>query len=283
MEVPRLLVDAGLVAFSTAAIFIIRRLFHQCRRLENNIDSLNKTLNTTHTDEEKRGSTLAVISEKLEQITDTLTAQHDLQLEQGDRQEDLQKSVYALTNKVKEEEHYVAEAIQKTLKVQEHLNDYFMVLDNDLSTKVGQIDNTLKTLFARWEHQLEPHMNASDKAHQRHQENFTKVKESFQELADNVCRELSLCNQRLASTAEAIAEHRDHYAHDRRQFIPNQHRPYGRDTRSQRGLLRQAAYESRCGSHSHETRPQRRDCGPVRQEPPKRPLVDVIFDDEDDY
>ena len=222
-------------------------------------------------------------SEKLEQINETLTTQHELQLEQGDRQEDLQKAVYALTNKVKEEQQHVTDAIQKTLKAQEHLNDYFMLLENDLSTKVDQIDSTLKTLFARWEHQLEPHVSRSEKAHLRHQENFVQVKESFQELADNICHELSLCNQRLASTAEAIAEHRDHYARDRRQFPPNQHRPYGRDTRSQRGLLHQAAYESRCGSHGHEVRPQRRDCGQVRQEPSKRPLVDVIFDDEDDY
>ena len=283
MEVPRLLVDAGLVALSTVAIFVIRKLFHKCQRLETNIEVLNKTLNTAHTDEEERSLTLTATSEKLEQINDTLTAQHELQLEQGDRQEDLQKALFDLTNKVKEGQQDVAEAIQKTLKAQEHLNDYFMVLDNDLATKVDQINNTLKTLFARWEHQLEPHMNISDKAHQRHQESFVQVKESFQELADNVCRELSLCNQRLASTAEAIAKHRDHYARDRRQFVPNQHRPYGRDTHSQRGLLRQAAYESRCGSHGHKVRPQRRDCRPVRQEPPKRPLVDVIFDDKEDY
>ena len=283
MEVPRLLVDAGLVAFSTAAIFVIRKLFQKCRKLENNIETLNTTLNNVHADEKERSSTLAAINEKFDQINDTLTAQHDLQLDQGERQEDLQKSLYALTNKVNEQHDFTTEGIQKTLKAQEHLNDYFLVLDNDLAVKVEKIDNTLRTLFARWEHQLEPHIKTTDKAHWDNQERFVKVKESFQELADDVCRELSVSNQRLASTAEAIAEHRDHYARDRRHFSPNQHRPYGRDTRSQRGLLRQAAYESRCGSHGHEVRPQRRDCRQVRQEPPKRPLVDVIFDDEDDY
>ena len=283
MEVPRLLVDAGLVAFSTVAIFVIRKFFQKCKRLENNIGTLNATLDTVHADEKERLSTLAAINEKFDQINDTLTTQHELQVEQGERQEDLQKSIYALTNRIKEQHEFTTEGIQKILKAQEHLNDYFLVLDNDVSTKVDKIDNTLRTLFARWEHQLEPHIKTADKAHRNHQEGFVEVKESFQELADNVCRELSVCNQRLASTAEAIAEHRDHYARDRRQFAPNYHRPYGRDTRSQQGLLRQAAYESQCGSHGHEVRPQRRDCGQVRQEPPKRPLVDVIFDDEDDY
>ena len=239
-------------------------------------------MNNVHADEKERFSTLAVINEKFDQINDTLTTQHDLQLDQGERQEDLQKSLYALTNKVNEQHDFTTEGIQKTLKAQEHLNDYFLVLDNDIGTKIDKIDNTLRTLFARWEHQLEPHIKTTDKAHRDNQECFVEVKESFQELADNICRELAVSNQRLASTAKAIAEHRDHYARDRRHFAPNHQRPYGRDTRSQRGLLRQAAYESRCGS-GHEVRPQRRDCGQVRQEPPKRPLVDVIFDDEDDY
>ena len=283
MEVPRLLVDAGLVAILTAAIFIIRKLFQKCKSLEKNIEKLNTTLNNTRADEKERISTFVTINEKLDQLTDTLTAQNDLQLDQGERQEDLQKSLYALTNKVNEQHDFTTEGIQKTLKAQEHLSDYFLVLDNDIAAKIDKIDNTLRTLFARWERQLEPHIKITDKAHRDNQERFVEVKESFQELADNVCRELTVINQRQAAAAEAIAEHRDHYARDRRHFSPNQHRPYGRDTRSQRGLLRQAAYESRCGSHGHEVRPQRRDCGQVRQEPPKRPLVDVIFDDEDDY
>ena len=195
MEVPRLLVDADLMVFSTAAIFVIRKFFHKCKRLENNIETLNTTLKTVHTDEKEGLSMLAVINEKFEQINDTLTAQQELQLEQGERQEDLQKSIYALIKRVKEQDEFTTEGIQKTLKAQEHLNDYFLVLDNDLSTKIDKIDNTLKTLFARWKHQLEPHIKTSDKAHRNHQEGFVEVKESFQELADNVCHELSVCNQ----------------------------------------------------------------------------------------
>ena len=139
---------------------MIRKFFQKCKRLENNIETLNATLDTVHADEKERFSTLAAINEKLEQINDTLTAQHELQLEQGERQEDLQKSIYALTNRIKEQHESTTEGIQKTLKAQEHLNDYFLVLDNDVSTKVDKIDNTLGTLFARWEHQLEsPHKN----------------------------------------------------------------------------------------------------------------------------
>ena len=276
MEVPRLLVDAGLVAFSTAAIFVLRKIYHKCTELQTNIERLNETVKDSYSDEKENSLTYPVLSERLERIADTVIDQHELQLEEKDRQEDIQRAICALTNKVKENQQDINEALQKTQKNQEDLNNYFLILDNELTSKIEQIDDTLTKIFTRWEHQLEPFMGTSDKDHHNLQEDFVKIKESFQELADNVCRELSQCNQRLASMSEAIAEHRDHYARDRRQFIPNQHRPYGRDTRSQRGLLRQAAYESRCGSHGHEVRPQRRDCGPVRQEPSKRPLIDAL-------
>ena len=233
MEVPRLLVDAGLVAFSTAAIFVLRKIYYTCTELQTNTKRLNKTVTDSYSDEKENSPTYQVISDKLERIADTVIDQHELQLEEKDQQEDIQKAIYALTNKIKEGQQDTSEALQKTQKNQEELNDYFLVLDNHLISQVGQIDETLTKIFTRWEHQLEPFMSTSDKAHHNHQEDFVKIKESFQELADNVCCELSLCNQRLASMSEALAEHRDHYARDRRQFIPNHHRPYGRNTRSQ--------------------------------------------------
>ena len=66
------------MAFLTAAIFVIRKLFQKCKKLENNIETLNTTLNNVHADEKERFSTLAAINEKFDQINDTLIAQHDL-------------------------------------------------------------------------------------------------------------------------------------------------------------------------------------------------------------
>ena len=183
MEVPRLLVDAGLVALSTAAIFVFRKFFRKCRELEVHIGELNKTVKTLHSDEKEQNSIHQVNSTTLEQTQDILTDQHELQIELGDRQEEIQKAIYALTNKVKESQQDTNDAVQKIRKAQEELNDYFLVLDNHLVTKAEQTDTTVMTIFTRWEHQLEPHMNTSDKAHQHHQESFKQVKESFQELA----------------------------------------------------------------------------------------------------
>ena len=184
MEVPRLLVDVGLMAFSTAAIFLLRKFFRKCGELETNINKLNKTVATSHSDEKEYGVNHQAINNKLEQITDILTDQHELLIEQKDSEEETQKAIYALTNKVKEGQQDIKTVLQKT---QEEINDFFLILDNHVITRIDQIDTTLTAVFTRWEHQLEPFMNTSDKAHQHHQENFEKVKESFQELADNVC------------------------------------------------------------------------------------------------
>ena len=52
MEVPRLLVDTGLVVISTAAIFVIRKFFLKTRELETSIKQLNETVNKLRSDEE---------------------------------------------------------------------------------------------------------------------------------------------------------------------------------------------------------------------------------------
>ena len=283
MEVPRLLVDAGLVAFSTAAIFFIRKFFTKSCELEANIKELNETVKTLRSDKESHSTERKLLDTRFENATGYLETQRELLIEIGKSQtdsEDALKSLIARNTEFRQDTHEVFEKIQKD---QEELNNYFIVLDNELTLKVSQIDTTLTNIFTRWEHQLEPFITTSDKDHHNLQEDFDTLKHSFQELADNVCRELSQCNQRIASASESIAEHRDQYARDRRLFAPNHHRPYGRDTRSHRGLLRQAAYESRCGSHGHENRPSRRDFGPVRPEPHSRPLVDAMFEEDDEY
>ena len=280
MEVPRLLVDAGLVALLTVVIFLFRKFFDKCREFKTNIRELNETVRTLHSDEKNHSEARKTLESKLERVTEQLENQRELLIEVGNSEETTVNVLRALkSNNV--EGHQDIEASLK--RNEQEIKDLYTILDNEIITKVDNIADIVSTLKTRWEIQLHPYMTISDKAHKHHNDNFIAVKESFQELADNVCRELSQCNQRLASMSEALAEHRDHYARDRRQFRPNHHRPYGRDTRSQRGLLRQAAYESRCGSHGHENRPPRRDCGPVRQEPPNRPLVDVIFDEDDEY
>ena len=283
MEVPRLLVDAGLVAFSTAAIFFLRKFFTKSRELEANIKELNETVKTLRSDEESHSTERKALDTRFENATGYLETQRELLIEIRKSQADSEDALKALIDRNAESQQGIHEVLQKVQKNQEELNNYFIVLDNELTLKVSQIDTTLTNIFTRWEHQLEPFITTSDKDHHNLQEDFDTIKHSFQELADNVCHELSQCNQRIASTSESIAEHRDQYARDRRLFAPNHHRPYGRDTRSHRGLLRQAAYESRCGSHGHENRTPRRDYGPVRQEPPNRPLVDVMFDEDDEY
>ena len=283
MEVPRLLVDAGLMAFSTAAIFFLRKFFTKSRELEANIKELNDTVKTLRSDEESHSTERKALDTRFENATGYLETQRELLIEIGKSQADSEDALKTLIDRNAESQQDIHEVLQKVQKDQEELNNYFIVLDNELTLKVSQIDTTLTNIFTRWEHQLEPFITTSDKDHHNLQEDFDTIKHSFQELADNVCRELSQCNQRIASASESIAEHRDQYARDRRLFAPNHHRPYGRDTRSHRGLLRQAAYESRCGSHGHENRPPRRDYGPVRPEPQNRPLVDVMFEEDDDY
>ena len=283
MEVPRLLVDAGLVAISTAAIFLIRRFFTKSRELETSIKQLNDTVNKLRLDEEAQSNERKTLDTRFEQTVGHLETQRELIIEVGKSITDSEETLKTLVASNEEFQHDTSDKYRKILKCHEQLNDYFSNLDDDITPKIGQIDTTLTNIYQRWEHQLEPFITTSDADHNNLQQDFDRIKQSFQELADNVCRELSQCNQRIASASEAIAEHHDQYARDRRLFTPNHHRPFGRDTRSYRGLQRQAAYESRTGSHGHEVRPQRRDCGQVRQEPPKRPLVDVIFDDEDDY
>ena len=283
MEVPRLLVDAGLVVISTAAIFVIRKFFLKIRELETSIKQLNETVNKLRSDEEIHSNERKVLDDRYEQVTGHLETQRELLIEVGHSLTNTEETLQTLVSSNEDSREDTCDKYQKILRCHEQLNCYFSNVDEDLTLKVNQVDTTLGNIIARWDQQLEPHIKTTDKAHRHNQECFVEVKESFQELADNICRELTVSNQRLAATAEAIAEHRDHYARDRRYLGPNYQRPYGRDTRSQRGLLRQASYETRCGSHGHEVRPQRRDCGQVRQEPSKRPLVDVIFDDEDEY
>ena len=267
MEVPRLLVDAGLVAFSTAAIFFIRKFFTKSRELEISIKELNDTVKTLRQDEESHSKERKVLDTRFEQATGYLEIQRELLIEIGQSLTNCEDALQTCINRSKETQQDVQEAFEKIQKDQEDLNSYFTNLDDELILKVGQVDTTLSDIFQRWEHQLEPFITASDADHNNLQQDFDRIKQSFQELADNVCRELSQCNQRIASASEAIAEHHDQYARDRRLFAPNHHRPFGRDTRSYRGLQRQAAYESRTGSHGHENRPPRRDYGPVRQEP----------------
>ena len=286
MEVPRLLVDAGLVAISTAAvffIFFIRRLFTKSCKLETGIKQLNETVNKLRSDGEVHSNERKALDTRFEQVTGYLEIQRELIIEVGKSITDTEESLKTLVTSNEESQHDTSDKYRKILKCHEQLNDYFSNLDEDLILKIGQVDTTLTNIFTKWECQLEPFITTSDTDHHNLWEDFVKLKQSFQELAENVCSELSKCNQRIASASESIAEHRDHYARDRRLFTLNHRRPYGRDTRSYRGLQRQIAYETRCGSHGHENRPPRRDCGAVRQELQNRPLADVMFDEDDEY
>ena len=283
MEVPRLLVDAGLVAFSTAAIFFIQKFFTKSRELERNITELKDTIKTFCADEKLHSDERKAIDVRLENAAGYLENQRELLIEVGKSQADSEDVLKTLIDKNTEYQRNTFELLEKVQKDQEELHNYFAVLDNELILKVSQIDTSITTIFQRWEQQLEPFITTSEKEHHVLEDDFETLKHSFQELADNICRELSQCNGRLATASESIAEHRDQYARDRRLFTPNHHRPYGRDTRSYRGLQRQAAYELRCGSHGHESRPPRRDYGPVRQEPHNRPLVDTAYEEDDEY
>ena len=286
MEVPQLLADAGLVAISTAAvffIFFIRRFFIKSCKLETSIKQLDETVNKLRSDEEAHNNEHKALDTRFKQVTGHLETQHELIIEVGKSITDTEETLKTLVTNNEESQYDTSDKFRKILRCHEQLNEYFSNLDEDIITKIGQVDTTLTNIFTKWECQLEPFITTSNTDHHNLREDFVKLKLSFQELADNVCRELSECNQRIASASESIAEHRDQYARDRRLFTPNHHRPYGRDTRSQRGLLRQATYESRCGSHGHENHSPRRDYGPVRQEPQNRPLVGVMFDEDDEY
>ena len=283
MEVPRLLVDAGLVAISTAAVFFFRRFFIKSCKLETSIEQLTETVNKLRSEKEVHDNERKALDTRFEQATGHLEIQRELIIEVGKSIASTEDTLKTLVTSNEDSQYDTSDKYGKILRCHEQLNDYFSNLDDDLILKIGQLETTVSNLLTKWEIQLEPFITATDTDHHNLQEDFVKLKLSFQELADNVCRELSQCNQRIASTSESIAEHRDQYARDRRLFTPNQHRPYGRDTRSQRGLLRQATYESRCGSHGHENRSPRRDYGPVRQEPRNRPLVDTMFDEDDEY
>ena len=223
MEVPRLLVDAGLVAFSTAAIFFLRKFFIKSQELEANIKELNETVKTLRSDEESYSTERKALDTRLENATGYLEIQRELLIEIGKSQADYEDALQTLTDRNARTQQDTNEVLQKIQKNQEELNNYFIVLDNELCLKVGQVDTTLTNIFTRWEHQLEQFITTSDKDHHNLQENFDRIKQSFQELADNVCRELSQCNQQIASASESIAKHRDQYARDRRLFAPNHH------------------------------------------------------------
>ena len=240
-------------------------------------------MNKLRSDEEVHSNERKALDTRFEQVTGHLETQRELIIEVGNSITNTEETLKTLVTSNEDSQYDTSDKYGKILRCHEQLNEYFSTLDDDLILKIGQLDTTVSNLLTKWEIQLEPFITTSDTDHHNLHEDFLKLKLSFQELADNVCRELSQCNQHIASASESIAEHRDQYARDRRLFTPNHHRPYGRDTRSQRGLLRQAAYESRCGSHGHENRPPRRDYGPVRQEPRNRPLVDSMFDEDDEY
>ena len=83
MEVPRLLVDAGLVAFSTAAIFFLRKFFIKSRELEANIKELNETVKTLRSDEESYSTERKALDTRLENATGYLEIQRELLIEIG--------------------------------------------------------------------------------------------------------------------------------------------------------------------------------------------------------
>ena len=281
MEVPRLLVDAGLVAISTAAIFVLRRFFTKTRELETSIKQLNETVNKLRSEEEIHNNERKVLEDRYEYVTGHLETQRELLIEVGHSLTNTEETLKTLVTSNEDSQEDTKDKYQKILKCHEQLNFYFSNVDEELTLKVSQVDTTLTNIFTKWELQLEPFISTSYTDHDSLREDFVKLKQSFQELADNVCLELSQSNQKLAAASESIAEHRDQYARDRRSFPPNNRRPYGRDTRSYRGLQRQAAYESRTGSHGHENRPPRRDYGPVRQDPLMPPLEDAMYDDDE--
>ena len=283
MEVPQLLVNAGLVAISTAAVFIIRRFFIKSCKLETTVEQLTETVNKLRSEEEARSNERKALDTRFEQVIGYWEIQRELIIELGKSVANTKDTLKTLITSNEDSQYDTSDKYEKILKCHEQLNHYFSNLDEEHILKIGQLDTTISNLLTKWELLLEPFITNSDTDHHNLQEDFEKLKLSFQELADNVCRELSECNQRITSASESIAEHRDQYAKDRRLFTPNHHRPYGRDTRSQRGLLRQAMYESRCGSHGHENRSPRRDYGPVRQEPQSRPPVSVMFEEDDEY
>ena len=181
MEVPRLLVDAGLVAFSTAAIFFLRKFFIKSRELKANIKELNETVKTLRSDEESHSSERKELDTRFEHATGYLEIQRDLLIEIGKSQADSEDALKTLINKNAESQQDINEVFQKIQKDQEELNNYFIVLDNELTLKVGQVDTTLTNIFTRWEHQLEPFITTSDRDNHNLQEDFVKIKQSFQE------------------------------------------------------------------------------------------------------
>ena len=83
MEVPRLLVDTGLVVISTAAIFVIRKFFLKTRELETSIKQLNETVNKLRSDEETHSNERKVLNDRYEQVTGHLETQRELLIEVG--------------------------------------------------------------------------------------------------------------------------------------------------------------------------------------------------------
>ena len=260
--------DTGLLALLAASIFVLRKFFHKCKCLEDNITSLQSVIRKTEDDvEEKRRASLE-LDRKLDETLDSLS-------EQNNKLEDIQGAIgnlYDLTNNCHIKIKRAVEEIDTNLT---NLAD---ILDKFSINKIGQIDIAIEDLRYHTKHELNPYMRKSDEVN-----TLQKTHENIQELADTISKEFTECHRKLAATSEALIEHRDQYARDRRHQFPNQHRPFGRDTRSVRGLQRQAEYYARCGSHGLEARPARRDYGPVRPDPDSRPLINAAYEDNFEY
>ena len=99
MEVPRLLVDAGLVAFSTAAIFFIQKFFTKSRELERNITELKDTIKTFCADKKLHSDERKAIDVRLENAAGYLENQQELLIEVGKIQADSEDVLKTLIDK----------------------------------------------------------------------------------------------------------------------------------------------------------------------------------------
>ena len=131
MEVPRLLADAGLVAISTAAVFIIffiRKLFIQNSQLETSVKQLNESVNKLRSDEEAHSKERKVLDTRLEQTIEHLDIQRELTIEVGKSITATEETLQTFVTSNEELQHDVSEKYRQILKCHEQLNYFSPIL-----------------------------------------------------------------------------------------------------------------------------------------------------------
>ena len=144
-----------------------------------------------------------MLEDRYEQVTGHLEIQRELLIEVGHSLTNTEETLKTLVSSNEDSREDTSDKYQKILRCHEQLNCYFSNVDEDLTLKVNQVDTTLGNIIAKWDQQLEPHIKTTDKAHRNNQECFAEVKESFQELADNICRELTVSKPKTSSNSRS--------------------------------------------------------------------------------